>query len=139
MNKKKPSPFLIVRTILLALLGFVLFLAFVFVMLHQGGERPTYEEKRMAERLEKLKAHQTRDEELLTTYGWVNEDGGVARLPIDRAMELTIEDLSKKEVRAAGPVNPPSPPAASAAPEAAAGQAASPAKPQAPAAQESVK
>jgi hypothetical protein len=29
--------------------------------------------------------------EKLTSYGWVDKDGGIARLPIDRAMELMLE------------------------------------------------
>jgi hypothetical protein len=31
-----------------------------------------------------------------TSYGWVDQPNGVARLPIDRAMELTVRDLSRK-------------------------------------------
>ena len=30
------------------------------------------------------------EEEVLTTYGWVDKDRGVARVPIDRAMELLV-------------------------------------------------
>jgi hypothetical protein len=29
--------------------------------------------------------------EKLTSYGWVDKDGGIARLPIDRAMEVMLE------------------------------------------------
>lgn len=29
--------------------------------------------------------------ERLTSYGWVDKDGGVARIPIDRAMEVLVE------------------------------------------------
>jgi len=29
--------------------------------------------------------------EKLTSYGWVDKDGGVARIPIDRAMELMLQ------------------------------------------------
>jgi hypothetical protein len=29
--------------------------------------------------------------EKLTSYGWVDKDGGIARIPIDRAMELMLE------------------------------------------------
>ena len=29
--------------------------------------------------------------EKLTTYGWVDKDGGVARIPIDRAMEIIVQ------------------------------------------------
>lgn len=36
---------------------------------------------------------QAQEEKILTTYGWVNQDAGVARVPIDKAIELlTPED-----------------------------------------------
>jgi hypothetical protein len=31
------------------------------------------------------------EDEVLTTYGWVDKDRGIARIPIDRAMELLVE------------------------------------------------
>lgn len=31
------------------------------------------------------------EQEKLTTYGWVDQAGGIVRLPIDRAMELTLQ------------------------------------------------
>jgi hypothetical protein len=30
------------------------------------------------------------EEKILTTYGWVDKDRGIARVPIDRAMELLV-------------------------------------------------
>jgi hypothetical protein len=39
-----------------------------------------------------LKDYINRENELLTTYGWINRKSGVARIPIDRAMELLIEE-----------------------------------------------
>ena len=32
-----------------------------------------------------------------TTYGWVNQPDGVVRIPIERAMELTVRELSAKQ------------------------------------------
>ena len=31
------------------------------------------------------------DREVLTTYGWVDQTGGVARIPVDRAMSILVE------------------------------------------------
>src|SRR3954468_6470146 len=31
-----------------------------------------------------------------TSYGWVDQKAGVVRLPIDRAIELTVRDHAKK-------------------------------------------
>jgi hypothetical protein len=32
-----------------------------------------------------------REAALLTSYGWVEEDAGIARIPIERALELAAE------------------------------------------------
>ena len=31
-----------------------------------------------------------------TTYGWVDQKAGIVRLPIDRAIELTVREYAKK-------------------------------------------
>jgi len=36
-------------------------------------------------------------------YGWINKDEGVVRLPINRAMELTVRELSTKGTAPAAP------------------------------------
>ena len=41
----------------------------------------------------------------LTTYGWVDKDGGVARIPIDRAMDMLVERGLAVRPDAAGGVN----------------------------------
>lgn len=43
-----------------------------------------------------LVEHRTAETAALTTYGWVDQKAGVARLPIDRAIELTVRDNVKK-------------------------------------------
>jgi hypothetical protein len=40
---------------------------------------------------EDLRALRAREEEVLRTYGWVNREKGVVRIPIERAMELLVE------------------------------------------------
>ncbi len=40
------------------------------------------------EPLQRLDADQL---ELLNSYGWVDQQAGIARIPIDRAMELVVE------------------------------------------------
>ncbi len=41
--------------------------------------------------------HQTKEIAAATTYGWVDQNAGVVRLPIDRAIELTVRDHAKKK------------------------------------------
>lgn len=124
-------------------LGIVcLFLLFGLIVLAVIGPSPRtsdYEETRAKKRMERLKALHEETQKDLTTYAWIDKNKGVARIPIDRAMELTIPDLAQKKPAPAGPIATPpaqaAPPGASPAPAASqqpgAGQ---PAKPSASAA-----
>lgn len=38
-----------------------------------------------------MKALRAAEDKVLTSYGWVNKEAGVARIPIDRAMQLLVE------------------------------------------------
>ncbi len=38
-----------------------------------------------------LKAYKAKEEALLNSYGWVDKDAGIARIPIERAIELTAQ------------------------------------------------
>ena len=40
---------------------------------------------------EELRALQARDEALLKSYGWADKDAGIARIPIEEAMKLTVQ------------------------------------------------
>jgi hypothetical protein len=44
------------------------------------------------EELRRLDAEQLED---LNSYGWVDQQAGIAHIPIDRAMELTVRELSE--------------------------------------------
>jgi hypothetical protein len=47
--------------------------------------------------LQKFRSH---EEEILTTYGWVDQNAGIVRLPIDRAKALLLErGLAVRESR----------------------------------------
>jgi hypothetical protein len=37
----------------------------------------------------------TKENEVLTTYGWIDREKGTARIPIDRAMQLLLEKEKK--------------------------------------------
>jgi len=79
-----------------------------------------YEETRAKKRADVLKT--TRDEatKALTTYSWIDKNKGVARVPIERAMELTIAELAQKKPAPAGPIATPEPQPAAASASAAA-------------------
>ena len=52
--------------------------------------------KTPVERKALLVEHRTKELEESTTYGWVDQKAGVVRLPIDRAIELTVKEQAKK-------------------------------------------
>jgi len=113
---------------------FVLFGLIVLAVIGPSPRTSDYEEARAKKRMEKLKALREETQKELTTYAWVDKNKGVARIPIDRAMEVTITDLAQKKPAPAGPIATPASaeatagkPAAQAAP---AGASPAPAAPQ---------
>lgn len=46
--------------------------------------------KTPAERRALLDEHKLKEQAAATTYGWVDQKAGVVRLPLDRAMSLTV-------------------------------------------------
>lgn len=115
-------------------IGVVLLFAFfgllAMVVLRALPRGSTFEEKRAKVRAEKLEAAQKQMLTALTTYGWVDKNKGVVRIPITDAMKLTVAELSDKKPTAANPIATPEPvaaPATSPAASPAAGATASPA------------
>lgn len=49
-----------------------------------------------ADRKTLLTAHQANEHVAATSYAWVDPKTGTVRLPIDRAIELTVRDHAKK-------------------------------------------
>lgn len=92
-----------------AVLAVVMVLAFVaaYGMIHILGwwERPRLEtpasplatrtvppEPRLqVEAPKDLRSLQAAEQEVLTTYAWVSKEAGIARIPIERAMQLVLE------------------------------------------------
>jgi len=94
---------------------FVLFGLIVLAVVGPSPRTSDYEETRAKKRMERFKALHEETQKDLTTYAWVDKNKGVARIPIDRAMELTVADLAQKRPAPAGPIATPAaqaPPAA---------------------------
>src|SRR4051794_41457980 len=100
---------------------FLLFGLIVLAVIGPSLRTSDYEEARAKKRMEKLKALHEENQKELTTYTWVDKNKGVARIPIDRAMKLTVADLAQKKPAPAGPI---ATPAAQTAPAPAAPQGA---------------
>ena len=103
---------------------FILFGLIVLAVIGPSPRTSDYEESRAKKRMEKLKALHEETQKDLTTYAWVDKSKGVARIPIERAMELAVADLAQKKPAPAGPI---ATPAAQAAPAAAPATGGSPA------------
>src|SRR4029453_924864 len=86
---------------------FVLFGLIVLAVIGPSPRTSDYEETRAKKRMEKLKALHEESQKELTTYAWVDKSKGVARIPIDRAMEVTVADLGQKKPAPAGPIATP--------------------------------
>ena len=117
---------------------FALFGLIVLAVIGPSPRTSDYEEARAKKRMEKLKALREETQKDLTTYAWIDKNKGAARIPIDRAMEVTVADLAQKKPAPAGPIAAPAAqaPPAGASPAPAASQqpgAAQPAQPSAPA------
>ena len=59
-----------------------------------ADEQWQYSAAGRAGHLAELRAHEHTEQ---TTYGWIDQKAGVVRLPIDRAMALTVQELQAKK------------------------------------------
>jgi hypothetical protein len=94
---------------------FFFFGIFVLVLVAATPHGNNYEQKRAKAREEKLKTIRETATKELNSYAWVDKSKGVGRIPIDRAMEITVRDLASKKP---APANPIAIPAEAAAPPA---------------------
>jgi hypothetical protein len=113
---------------------FALFGVIVLAIIGPTPRGSDYEETRAKKRIENLKTLREEADKALTTYGWIDKTKGVARIPIERAMELTVAELAKQKPAQAGPIATPEAPAtagpaASPAPASASPSAQAPASP----------
>jgi hypothetical protein len=105
---------------------FVLFGLIVLALIGPAPRQNDYETRRAQARAEKLKALYEEDTKALTKYGWIDKNKGVARIPIERAMELTLTELAQKKPAPAYAIATPTPPAPSPAASSPSPTAASP-------------
>jgi len=98
---------------------FLFFGIFVLVLVAATPHGNTYEAKRAEAREKKLNDARNTATGELNSYAWVDKGKGIARIPIDRAMQLTLRDLASKKPAPANPIEAPAPtpaPATSPAP-----------------------
>jgi hypothetical protein len=108
-----------VRATLLILAGLLVAVVLAHAMVRLTRPAPI-EADRAALRAKTLADLRAANAEALTTYGWVDQSKGIVRLPIERAMELTLQEwqnpaaaraaLIEREEKAAAPAPAPPPP-----------------------------
>lgn len=91
---------------------FVLFGAIVLALIGPMPRGDDYEQTRAKKRMENLQKLRKDDDEALNTYSWIDKNKGVVRVPISRAMELTVRELAKKKPASAYAIAMPETPAA---------------------------
>lgn len=101
---QSPAPF---STWLGVVLLFTLFGAIVLAIIGPTPRGDTYEKIRAENRIKKLKDARDEDAKALNAYAWIDKSKGTVRLPVERAMELTVADLASKKPAVAGPIATP--------------------------------
>src|ERR1700724_564548 len=89
-----PAPF---STWVGVVLLFALFGAIVVAVIGPAPRGDNYEQMRAEARAKKLKDVRDEETKALASYAWIDKNKGTVRLPIDRAMELTVADLANKK------------------------------------------
>lgn len=85
---------------------FAVFGAFVWVAIGAAPRGTDFEASRVKNRTDKLKTVHEEADKNLHSYAWVDKNKGVARIPIEEAMKLSIVELAQKPPTAAGPIAP---------------------------------
>ena len=108
---QSPAPF---STWLGVVLLMFLFGAIAVAIIGPTPRGDNYEQQRAQNREKKLKDLRAEDAKALTGYAWIDKTKGSVRIPIERAMELTVSELATKKPMAAGPIATPTPEASAA-------------------------
>jgi hypothetical protein len=103
------QPRFLLNAWLWAVVLFVFFGAIVAITFGTMQRGSSYEEERAKARAEKLKTAEEEWNKTSSSYGWVDKEKGVARIPIERAMQLELADLQLKKPAPAGPILTPTP------------------------------
>lgn len=85
----------------------VLFGVIALAVIGPSPRGSDYEQSRAKKRIDALKTLRDADQKALAGYAWVDKNKGIAHIPIERAIELTVADLQKKKPSAAYPIATP--------------------------------
>src|ERR1700726_3937035 len=106
---QSPAPF---STWIGVVLLFALFGVIALAVVGPAPRGDNYEQMRAENRAKKLKDARDEENKTLTSYAWVDKAKGTVRLPINRAMELSVAELANKKPASAYAIATPEPSAA---------------------------
>ena len=94
-----PAPRAPLVTVLAVFVLFFFFLVAVWLIYLPRDTGPVPDDgiHTAAQRKENLAKLRAKHAEQLASYGWVDQKAGIVQLPIERAMELTIQKYAKKQ------------------------------------------
>lgn len=99
-QQENPSVWQVWSTVLLTVGGFLLFTVMMILILTFGRQTETYEAERDQLRAETRQSIDEASAERLTGYGWVDEEAGLVRVPLEEGIQLAMRQLQEKPVRA---------------------------------------
>jgi hypothetical protein len=108
---KGSAPIVITGLVMILLFG-----GLAFFLTAQGQSIQNVEQVHAEARLKNLADLDADNQKILTQYHWVDKSKGVVGIPIDRAMDLVLNELQSNKPHPAGPVNPPAAPQPQASP-----------------------
>jgi hypothetical protein len=78
--------------------GFAIFAIIVAIAYLPKSSGPAAEGTRTPEERARILAeHRAKESTVAKTYGWIDQSKGIVQLPIDRAMELTVQEINAKK------------------------------------------
>ena len=92
MNDADPSRRTTVGFYLVGVLGTFFIMAGLIGVMYHYTQPPPLDESRYAERRKNLAEINAAAKEQLENYGWLDQTKGIVRVPVARAMELTVQE-----------------------------------------------
>ncbi len=75
-------------------IGVMLIFILIVYLSYVSNQPPPIDEQIIDERLQTLAEVRANQKEAAVNYGWVDRSKGIVRIPIERAMELTVRKLA---------------------------------------------
>jgi len=95
--------------------GFLGLASLAFLLRPAGVTPDTILEKAAMQRWEKLQKLRSEQEKEAMSYGWIDKEKGIARIPVDKAIEIITPRLRAQDPKAAYPITTIAPSAITAA------------------------